>query len=198
VSIGALFSAQRNILRIHISARTNTDAPPLSCSCAGPKQPKITLPYSSVVTASAYTNYIRTRLLCRPNNLEWHLILLKAAYAFYNLFSNMVLGLLFALFITNPKYLKSATFSIFTPLHLKMTSMFIYIAFVFLTFICNPFYLQNKSKAFSISYSPSALWDKRTASSAKARKKIYMVAISKIYRLLGAILCSLKYFRRNG
>jgi hypothetical protein len=48
---------------------------------AGPKQPKITLPYSSVVTASAYTNCIRTLLLYNPSNLAWHFMLLNAAYA---------------------------------------------------------------------------------------------------------------------
>jgi hypothetical protein len=81
VSIGVLFNAHPNILRINISARTNIDAPPLSYRRAGPRHPKITLPYSNVVTANAYTNCIRTLLLCNPNNLEWHLILLKAAYA---------------------------------------------------------------------------------------------------------------------
>jgi hypothetical protein len=69
VSIGALFKAQRNNLRKNISARTYTDAPPRNYNCAGAKHPNITLPYSSVVTTSAYTNYMRTRLLCRPNNL---------------------------------------------------------------------------------------------------------------------------------
>jgi hypothetical protein len=110
----------------------------------------------------------------------------------------MVLGLLLARFITSPRYLNSATFSISFVLQLKVTSILIYIAFVLVTFIYNPFYLQNSSKAFNIYCSPSALWDKRTASSAKARKKIYIVAISKIYRLLGAILCSLKYCSKNG
>ena len=82
VSIGVHFNAHRSILRINISARTNIDAPPLSYKRAGPKHPKITLPYSSVVTASACTNCMRTLLLCNPSNLEWHFILLKAAYAF--------------------------------------------------------------------------------------------------------------------
>jgi hypothetical protein len=150
VSIGTLFNAHRNILRINISARTYLDAPPLNYRRASPKHPKITLPYSSVVTGSAYTNYMCTLLLCNPNNLEWHFILLKAAYAFQIIFFNMVLGLLFALFFTNPKYLNSATFSFFTPLHLKMTSILIYIAFVFLTFIYKPYYLQNSSKASNI------------------------------------------------
>jgi hypothetical protein len=81
VSIGAVLSAHLNILRIKISARTNTYAPPVNCMRAGPKHPNMTLPYSSVVTASAYTNCIRTLLLCKPSSLAWHLTLLNAAYA---------------------------------------------------------------------------------------------------------------------
>jgi hypothetical protein len=81
VSIGADLSAHRNILRIRISARTKIYAPPANYMRAGPKQPKMTLPYSSVVTASAYTNWIRTLLLYNPSSLAWHLILLNAAYA---------------------------------------------------------------------------------------------------------------------
>jgi hypothetical protein len=76
--MGALFNAQRNNLRKNISARTYTETPPRNYNRAGPKHPNITLPYSSVVTTSAYTNYMRTRLLCSPNNLAWHLILLNA------------------------------------------------------------------------------------------------------------------------
>jgi hypothetical protein len=44
-----------------------------------------------------------------------------------------------ALFIINPRYLNSATFSISTFPHLNVSSIFIYIALVFLTFIYNPF-----------------------------------------------------------
>ena len=47
-------------------------------------------------------------------------------------------------------------------------------------------------------YNPSALCDNRTASSAKARKNTYKVAISKIYLIYAAILCSLKYLSRYG
>jgi hypothetical protein len=198
VSIGADFNAQRNILRINTSARTNTLAPPVSYRRAGPMQPNITLPYSSVVTAMAYTNCILTRLLCKPSRREWHLILLKAAFAFYILFSNIVLGLFLALSIIRPKYLNCATFSIFYLLHLKTTSIFIYIAFVLVTFIYNPFKLQNISKAVNICYKPSALCDTRTASSAKARKNIYKVAISNMYRLIGVILLSSKYYNKYG
>jgi hypothetical protein len=135
VSIGVLFNAHLNILRKNTSARTNIGVPPRSYSRAGPKHPKITLPYSSVETTSAYTNYMRTRLLCSPNNLAWHLILLNADWAFIILFSNIVLGLFLALSITNPKYLKVATFSISLSLHLKITFIFICIAFVFFTLI---------------------------------------------------------------
>jgi hypothetical protein len=69
-------------------------------------------------------------------------------------------------------------------------------ALVFLTLIYKPFNLQNYSKAFNSNYNPSALWDKRTASSAKARKKIYMVAISNKYRLLCAMLCYFIYYNK--
>jgi hypothetical protein len=79
VSIGALLSAQRNNLRRNTSARTYTETPPRNYMRDGPKHPNITLPYSSVVTTSAYTSCMRTRLLCSPNNLAWHLILLNAA-----------------------------------------------------------------------------------------------------------------------
>ena len=45
---------------------------------------------------------------------------------------------------------------------------------------------------------PAALWDNRTASSAKARKKIYKVAISKIYLVVAATIFSSKYFSKYG
>jgi hypothetical protein len=137
--MGADFNAHLSILRINISARTKTDVPPTNYRRAGPKHPNITLPYSKVVTASAYTSAILTLLLCKPSSLDWHFILLNAALALHNLFSSIVHGLLFALLITSPRYLNSDTFSISYPLQLKDTSMFIYIAFVFFTFIFNPF-----------------------------------------------------------
>ncbi len=198
VSIGALLRAQRNNLRKNTSARTYTDTPPRNYKRDGPKHPKITLPYSNVVTTSAYTSYMRTRLLCSPNNLVWHLILLNAALALFSLFSSIVHGLLCALLITSPRYLNSDTFSISYPLQLKDTSMLIYIAFVFFTFIFNPFIQQNYQKAFNSNYRPSALCDTRTASSAKARKNIYIVAISRMYLLLCAMLYCFIYSNRYG
>jgi hypothetical protein len=65
-------------------------------------------------------------------------------------------------------------------------------------FILRPFYSQKSSKAISMCYNPSALWDSKTASSAKARKNTYKVAISKIYRSCAATLCSLKYLSKYG
>jgi hypothetical protein len=56
VSIGAVRIAQRSILRKNISARLNTGAPPYNYMRAGPRHPKMTLPYNNVVTANAYTN----------------------------------------------------------------------------------------------------------------------------------------------
>jgi hypothetical protein len=61
--MGTFFNAQRNILRMNTSARTKIDAPPDSYRRAGPMHPNITLPYNNVVTAMAYTIYIRTLLL---------------------------------------------------------------------------------------------------------------------------------------
>ena len=69
VSTGVAFKAQRNILRINTSARTNTGAPPYSCKRAFPMHPNMTLPYNSMDTAMAYTSYILTLLLYKPNNL---------------------------------------------------------------------------------------------------------------------------------
>jgi hypothetical protein len=74
VSTGAVFKAQRSIFLINYSARTKTCAPPVSYKRAGPKHPKMTLPYSNVVTAMAYTNDILTLLLYSPNSLAWHFI----------------------------------------------------------------------------------------------------------------------------
>ena len=74
MSTGAVFKAQRSILRKNDSARIKTCAPPYNYMRTVPKQPKMTLPYNKVVTAIAYTNYILTRLLYKPNNLVWHLI----------------------------------------------------------------------------------------------------------------------------
>jgi hypothetical protein len=71
-------------------------------------------------------------------------------------------------------------------------------ALVLVTLICRPLSLQNFSNTISIFYKPSALGDNKTASSAKARKKTYKVAISNIYRIFAAILCSLKYFNKYG
>ena len=71
----------------------------------------------------------------------------------------------------------------------------------------NNFYFQNLEflrqfknflNAFNNSYKPSALWDNRTASSAKARKNIYIVATSNKYRFLCAILCYFMYYNKYG
>jgi hypothetical protein len=113
---------------------------------------------------------------------------LNAATALQIRFSNIVLGLAFALSINKPKYLNSETFSMGRLLHLNSTSMLIYMALVFPTLILRPFKLQNIAKAFSIYYRPSALCDISTASSVKARKNIYKVAISRIKRLVGTNL----------
>jgi hypothetical protein len=67
--MGTFFNAQRNILRMNTSARTKLDAPPDSCRRAALIHPKITLPYNNVVTAMAYTSYMRILRLCRPSNL---------------------------------------------------------------------------------------------------------------------------------
>jgi hypothetical protein len=65
-------------------------------------------------------------------------------------------------------------------------------AFVFLTLIFKPFTLQKALKAFNKCCKPIALWEIRTASSAKASKKIYSIAISNKYRFLGIILFASK------
>ena len=158
----------------------------------------MTLPYNKVVTANAYTSYTRTLLLKSPSNLEWHLIQLNAALPLHTLLSNMAVGLLFALLIISPRYLNSCTFLIGMPLHTNSTSILIYIALVLSTFIFNPFILQNISKAVSKCYSPSALLDNKTASSANARKKICKVAISSKNRFFYSILFYSKYYIKNG
>ena len=71
-------------------------------------------------------------------------------------------------------------------------------AFVLVTLICSPFNLQNISKATNRCYNPSALWETRTASSAKAKKKICKVANSSTYRLVGLILFFSKYSNKYG
>lgn len=111
VSIGVIRSAHRNILRSSTSARANTGVPPCSCIFAGPRQPKITLPYNKVVTAKAYTSYTRTRLLNNPNKRAWHFIMQNAASVFLILIFNISEGLFLALLIISPKYLNSSTFS---------------------------------------------------------------------------------------
>ena len=69
VSTGVVRIAHLSIFRKNISARTNVGAPPCSYIRAGPRHPKIVLPYSKHVTASACTSYTRTRLLINPSNL---------------------------------------------------------------------------------------------------------------------------------
>jgi hypothetical protein len=94
--------------------------------------------------------------------------------------------------------LKSVTFSIYLPLQLKTAFIFIYMAFVFFTFIYRPLISQNDLKASNIIYKPSALGEIRTASSAKASKKICNVAISNQYRFALSILLSTKYYKSHG
>jgi hypothetical protein len=112
-------------------------------------------------------------------------MLLNAAVALQIRFYNIILGLAFTLSINRPKYLNSVTFSIGNLLHVKTTSMLIYMALVFPTLILRPFNSQNYANAFTICYRPSALCDISTASSAKAKKKIYRVAISRTKRVVG-------------
>jgi hypothetical protein len=76
--------------------------------------------------------------------------------------------------------------------------MLICMALVFPTLITRPFYLQNSANAFIICYRPSALCDINTASSAKAKKNIYKVAISRRKRLVGINLCNSKYYNKWG
>lgn len=139
MSSGAVRTAQRNILRRNVSARANTCVPPCIYKRAGPKQPNTTLPYNNVVIARAYTNYTLTLLLKSPNRRALPLIVLKAIYALHILYSSIDVGLLLARLIISPKYLNSLTFFNSCPLHLKSTSIFIYMALVFDTLIYNPF-----------------------------------------------------------
>jgi hypothetical protein len=110
----------------------------------------------------------------------------------------MAIGLLNALWIYNPKYLNSATFSMGNLLHVKLQAIFIYNALVLPTLILRPFDLQKFSKIEIINYNPSALGDNKTASSAKAMKKIYKVASSSTYRFCYVILYFSKYYNKYG
>jgi hypothetical protein len=56
VSMSAVRTAHRSILRSRISARLNITAPPTSDTFVGLKHEKITLPYSNELTANALTN----------------------------------------------------------------------------------------------------------------------------------------------
>jgi hypothetical protein len=56
VSDAVVRIAHLSIARMNTSARTNAVVPSRSCIRTGPRQPNITLPYSSVLTAIAYTN----------------------------------------------------------------------------------------------------------------------------------------------
>ena len=96
-------TAQRSILRIKISARLNAIEPPFKHTRAGPKHPKITLPYNKLLTAIAYITAILTLLLNNPNNRLFTLTELNALLAFSILFSNIRSGLLADLSIVNPK-----------------------------------------------------------------------------------------------
>lgn len=134
VSSGAVRKALSSILCSSVSARAKTCVPPYICNRAGPKQRKMTLPYSKVVTARAYTNYTLTLLLNKPSKRDIHLIVLKAVCALLMLYYSIENRLLFALLIS-PKYLNSSTFLRGCPLHLKTTSILICIAFILVTFI---------------------------------------------------------------
>jgi hypothetical protein len=83
-------------------------------------------------------------------------------------------------------------------LHVKLQAILIYNALVLPTFILRPFYLQNFSNTEIINYNPSVLGDNKTASSAKAMKKIYKVASSKTYRFYYATLYFSKYYNKYG
>jgi hypothetical protein len=56
VSMSAVRTAHRSILRRRMSARLNMAAPPTSDIFVGVKHEKITLPYSNELTANALTN----------------------------------------------------------------------------------------------------------------------------------------------
>ena len=56
VSTGTVRNAHLSIFRNNMSARTNVGVPPCSYIRAGPRHPKIVLPYNKHVTASAYTS----------------------------------------------------------------------------------------------------------------------------------------------
>ena len=150
---------------------------------------KITLPYSKVFTANAYTNYILTLLLCNPSSLEWHFILLQAALQI--ILSYMVHGLLFARIITSPRYLNSFTVSAYFSPIFNILLQLMYMAFVFLTFVCKSFSLQNCTKQSIRSCNSVGEGASRTKSSAKDSKNINTDANVYARLLLPCILCFL-------
>jgi hypothetical protein len=79
VSMSAVRTAHRSILRRRISARLNITVPPTSDTFVGLKHEKITLPYSNELTANAFTSYTRTLLFYRPSNFYLLRTELKAA-----------------------------------------------------------------------------------------------------------------------
>jgi hypothetical protein len=76
--------------------------------------------------------------------------------------------------------------------------MLIYMALVFFTLIYKPFKSQNILNALNMCCRPIALGEIRTASSAKASKKIYNIAISNTYRWVGNTSFSSKYCSKYG
>jgi hypothetical protein len=97
-----------------------------------------------------------------------------------------------------PKYLNLEATVIFLPFTNKSPLQLIYIASVFDILISSALSTQNLPKQLVKSYNSSGEGASRTTSSAKASKKSYNIAISKIYRLVGIILFFSKYKSRSG
>ena len=150
VSISILRIAQRSILRSRISARLNVAVPPLKETRVGPKHEKITLPYSSELTARSFTRAIRTLQLCKPNNFCQHLIELKATTHLRIRASSIAFGFTASFEIHRPKYSNYCTFSKLTLLHFTFPCILINIHFVFRSLIFKSLSLQKVTKASRI------------------------------------------------
>jgi hypothetical protein len=150
-----------------------------------------THPYCSTLVTNAFTSYNFTRTFEIPRSLQFDLTAYNVLFDLLIRSYSKTSGFLLQFDNFKPKYLNSFTVSISFSFTIRVSTQFIYIALVFLAFICKSFSVQNYTKQFMSSYNSTGSGASRTRSSAKASKNIYNDAIVYARRLVPLILCVL-------
>ena len=185
------FNAHLSIYLKNISALEKTM---FVCSKADStllKHAYTTFPYCRTLVTSAFTNYTFTLTFEIPNSLQFDLMAQNVLLDLLILACNKYSGFLLLLDNTSPRYLNSFTVSAYFSPIFNILLQLMYMAFVFLTFTCKSFSLQNYTKQSIRSYNSVGDGASRTKSSAKDSKNIYTDANVYARLLLPCILCFL-------